>query len=674
MVTALEPGAEDVYWCTKDSEEWAKDYFARIGTNFTGELSRLQWLARRHFYGALPSSFIGDMPSSAEVTRAGDQGENVELRVNWLRAHANAKHQIIVAPKLTWGTHATNTDARSLADAARGASILEYMWKTGVFEQKATAAALGAIINAEDFLFTYFNAKGGKEKSYNEQSGEITYEGDIDCFSIPSWDVLRDVSASSFDESAWRSVRRDVSRHKLIALYPEMKAQILAAPSVASPSRRYGSEGISVASTDKVSCHYFFHSKQPELPLGLQAVLLSTDCVLEFEPLAKCYQTWPITRFHAADLMGTPFAYTSFWEAMAAQDLATDIQGSLATNIVTFGKQMISAEADQNLPVDQIGNGPAVMYRPKGSQPPTPLMLASSPPEAFKHLENIKSDQRMILGLNDMAMGEPPQGPPNAQAWALLSTANITNNSGEQRNYVNAVRNVGRSILAIVKEKYSDKRKALIVGVHGASVPKQETYDKTDFAGIEDATVEIDNPLMQNAAGRLQIATMHIDRGFVQVPEQLEQLITTGSAEPLTQTLRDELVYIAWENERLLESEQLPVMITDSHQMHIREHKAVTYSSEARTTPGIIEAANAHIQQHIQMALETDPRILALLGQAAPQAPMPPEGAPVDPTASPKKDSPAAVMEQPGAGPGAEAADINAPKLLADPAAGGALQ
>ena len=410
-----------------------------------------------------------------------------------------------------------------------------------------------------------------------------------------------------------------------------------------------------------MTCHYFFHEKRPELPLGLQAVLLSTDCVLEFEPLAKCYQTPCITRFAAGNLKGTPFAYTSAWDAMAPQDLATDIQGSLATNIVTFGKQMISAEADQNLPVDQIGNGPAVMYRPKGSQPPTPLMLASSPPEAFKHLDNIKSDQRLILGLNDMAMGEPPQGPPNAQAWALLSTANITNNSGEQRNFVNAVRNVGRSILAIVKEKFSAKRKALIVGVHGAKVPRQESYDASDFAGIDDVTVTIDNPLMQNAAGRLQIATMYLDRGFVQVPEQLEQLITTGSAEPMTQSLRDELIFVAWENEQLLAGAPIAVMITDSHQLHIREHRAVTFSADARSNPAIIDAANVHIQEHINLAMTTDPAILALMGQAAPMPPPMPEGAPVDPTKAPKKDSPAAVMEQPGAGPQGEAAAIKTP-------------
>jgi len=669
MVAALEPGASTQYWCTLEEEAWAKEYFARINGYGPGQLARLQYLCRRKFYGALPANFVGDMPSSAEVGRSGEQGENIELLVNWFRAHLNAKHQIIVAPKLTWGAQATNTDARSLADASRAASILEYLWKTGPFEEKAVSAELGAILDGEEFLFTYFNSMSGKPQRFDESTGVVTYEGDIDCHSIPSWDCLRDVTATSWDECPWRSVRRDVSRHRLIAQYPEMRDEILAAPA-ATVARMDGSSLIAGKSEDRVTTHYFFHDRKPELPLGLQAVLLSTDCVLEYRALEICYQTSPVTRFAAADLKGTPCGYTSAWDAMAPQDLGTDIQGALATNIVTFGRQAVSAETGSNLDFDQLGQGPAVVYYPKGGKPPEALQLSASPPEAFKHLDNIKSDQRLILGLNDMAMGEPPQGPPNAQAWALLSTANITNNSGEQRGFVASVRSVGRSILAIVKAKYSTKRKALIVGVHGAAVPKQESFDGSDFAGIEDVDVTIDNPLMQNAAGRLQIATMHIDRGFVSVPEQLTQLINTGSAEPLTQSLRDELIFIAWENEELIAGRPVSTMITDSHQMHVREHRAVTFSAEARSNPEVIAAVNQHIQEHIQFGLETDPRILAMMGQAAPMPPALPEGAPSDPTESPKQDSPAAVLEQPGEGPQGEAAAIKLPTPPVDPSQG----
>lgn len=679
----MDPASSDRYWCSEDEEAFAKSYFAHVDTQGKldgfGVLTRLQLLARRHYYGALPFGFVGDMPSSAIPNRSGEQGENVEVRVNWLRAHANAKHQIIVAPKLAWGTQATNTDAKSLADASRGGSILEYLWKTGPFESMALSAELGAILCGEEFLFTRWNPQAGREVRYQQQLGRVEYEGDIDCHLVPAWDVLRQPSAKSFEASPWLSVRLPLNRWDLVAQYatpkdatPEaieaaeaMRKKILATPAQSFSSMGMGGTSItSTSDSDIVSCHFFFHKKTPAMPVGLQAVLLSADCVLEFGALEKCYQHLPVHRFQAENLKGTPYAYTSFWEAMGVQDLCTDLQGSLATNIMAFAKQMISAESDQDLPINQLGNGPAVLYRPKGSQPPVPLNLMAPNPEMFQHLERYKSDQRMILGLNDMAMGEPPQGPPNAQAWALLATANITNNSGEQRGFIEGVKSAGRSLLAIIKAKFTTPRKAAIVGVYGAAVPEQDEFDASDFSGIDDVTVTIDNPLMQTAAGRLPIAQMYLEQGFVQVPEQLEQLISTGKTEPMTQVLRNELIYIAWENEQILKGINPPVMITDSQQLHIREHKDAMFMPDGRSNPAVIEAYNAHQQQHFELALQSDPRILGLLGQAAPAPQMPvmpgaPEGA--------KAGEP---LMPPGAAAQGKAAEVKLPTAPLNPATG----
>lgn len=684
----MDPGASDKYWCAQDEAEFAKSYFAKVegqgGFSGYGELTRLQRLAYRHYYGALPSGFVGDMPSSAMATRSGDQGENIEVRVNWLYAHVNAKHQIIVAPKLAWGVQATNTDAKSMADSSRGSSILEYLWKTGPYEAQAIDADLGATLAGEEFLFTWWNAQGGKALRRVDADGQtipegsvgpdgkpvpgfIQYEGDIACYQVASWDVLRLQSAKSWEASPWRAARVPRNRWDLIAQYPARREEILKVPAKSVSNNDTASSSISAqADPDIVVCHYFFHDKTPALPRGLQSVLLSADCVLEFDGLDRCYEHSPIHRFRSRNLKGTPYPYTSTWEAMGIQDLATDVQGSLATNIVTFAKQMISADDDQDLNINSIGNGPAVMYRPKGSTPPVPLSLMAAQPEMFQHLERLKADQRMVLGLNDMAMGEPPQGPPNAQAWALLATANITNNSDEQRGFLDGVKSVGRSLLAIIKEKMDTKRKVAIVGTYGAAVPQQDEFDKNDFAGIDDVTVDIDNPLMQTAAGRLPIAQMFIDLGFVQVPEQLEQLVTTGKLEPMTQVLRNELIFIASENEAILKGETPQAMITDSHQLHIREHKDAMFIPDGRMNPATIQAYNAHQQQHFQLALQSDPRILGLLGQAAPaQQAAPPQGGD---SAGAKQAGPALLP--PGAAAQGEAAGVKLPTAPVNPQTG----
>ncbi len=687
----------DHHWADASAEEWAKEYFQRI-TRCGSFLARLQLLAHRHFYGALPTGFVGDMPSSAEVSRAGEQGENIELRVNWLRAHQNAKHQIIVAPKLTWGAQAVNTDSRSMSDASRGAAILEAEWKQGPWEKAAMDAQLGAGLYGEEFLFPYWLSTAGEALQYvaeqpavaaspgtpavepSEEFPEgqpavepvearpvipsrVEFTGDLVCHAVSSWNAYCDERATSWDASPWRSARVLEDKWDLIARFPDAKELILnapAAPCVAAMGP--GVDPLTISDDSKVLCHYFFHKRTPGLPRGLQAVALSPDCVLEFIPLEKCYHVPPIHQFTGGVLKGSPRGYTDFWEAMASQDLATDVQSSLATNIVTFAKQFVSAEEGSNQSPDNIGgNGPKVVYRAKNTAPPTPVMFHLPNDGAFKHLGEMRGDQRMILGLNDVSMGEAPTGTPNAQAWALLATAAVTANSGGQRSYVEGVRKVGQSILAIWKEKADHKRKTSVVGIHGASVPKQEVWDKTDFGPISDATVEIANPLSQTAAGRLQIEQLFADRGFIQTPEQLSMVLETGSLQPLTQTLRDELIYIAWENEQLLKGAMLEVMVTDSHQMHIREHKATTFSAEARSNPSIIQAANDHIQKHVQQALAMSPQLAQLLGQAS-AAPPPP----MDPGAPPAGGL--SALEQPGAASAPEGIEL--PTAPVNPATG----
>lgn len=685
------------HWCDCSGEDWAKEYFQRIGRGGSF-LARLQLLAHRHFYGALPTGYVGDMPSSAEVNRTGDQGANVELRVNWIRAHQNAKHQIIVAPKLTWGAQAINSDSHSMADASRGATILEAEWKQGPWEKAAVEAQMGAGLYGEEFMFPYWSGVGGDALQYHApqpaveaspgtpaieptdempkgqpagppieaapaKPGHIEFKGELECNQVASWNAFCDEQATSWDASPWKSARVPRDRWDLIAQYPQRKDDILKAPAIPAVTVT-GPNKTTVTMQDesKVLCHYFFHKKTPGLPDGLQAVALSPECVLEFLPLESCYAVPPIHQASGGVLKGSPRGYTDFWEAMAAQDLATNIQSSIATNIVAFAKQMISAEEGSDLAIDQIGNGPYVQYRAKGSEPPVPLTFHLPSDGAFKHLSELKGDQRMMLGLNDVAMGEAPTGTPNAQAWALLATAGVTANSGGQRSFVDLVRRVGQSILAIWKAKADHKRKTSVIGVHGAAVPRQEEWDKETMQPLGDVTVEIANPLSQTAAGRLQIEELFAKRGFVNTPEQLEMLIETGTLQPLTQVLRDELIHIAWENEEILEGRNPPVLITDSHQMHIREAKAATFSAEARSKPAVMQAAMAHIQEHIAQALSMNPQIAQLLGQASVQPPAPPVGAGPD-------APPPSALEQPGA-PGAAPEGIKLPTPPNNPATG----
>lgn len=670
LVTAPAPKPQrDNYWADSKAEEFAPEFFNRIGGQQlgggVGYIARLQLKAMRHYYGALPALDVGLMPSAAALTRAGEQGEKFELRVNWIRNKINSRHQLIVAPELTWTSVAANTDAKSMADATAGTEILEQLWKTGPYNKQAQDAVLGGILFGEEFMFVTWDTQGGEQKAFDQQNNQVMYTGGLRCFNVASWDVFRDGSAKSFEESDWVCARLSVNRWDLIAKYPSMRVEILAAasPATASQAGVVGQAFSYQQNDDKVNAYYFFHKKRPCLPLGLQAVLLNDKCVLEYLPLEACNDPIPLHRFAMGNIKGTPWPYTDTFDLMATQELATSIHGGLATNIITFGHQMVAAEEGSNMPVDQIGQGPGVIYYPKGGEPPVPLQLTASPPEAFQHLDRIEADMNKGMGLNDVALGQAPSNTKdmNAEAFALLSSAAVTANGTPQHEYVRIVQNVGRSVLKIFKDKATTPQQIAITGLHSPLIANSKTFDRTSFAGLEDVLVDVAPAMMQTTSGKLQMAQLYQKANFIQSPEQLQAVVETGKLQPLTQVWRDEMNCMAWENEQILKGINPPVKMTDSHQAHIREHKGPTFSAAARMDPKINTAADAHIAAH--MAILTNPanaQALTIMGQAVPQPP------PQMPVAPPEMHQPP-QQKGPGQTPLNHAAGVAEPPLQQQP-------
>lgn len=621
----------DVYWCNLPPDDFAQEAFKRIQPSTTadggigGVFQELYLAARSAFYGAMPRDWTSG-PSSAFVGRAGEQGSQATLKVNNLRSHALAQHQIVTSPPLSWKAQAVNTDSRSIASASRGSKILEYLWKNQSCDERLLEAVLGAILYGEEFIFSPWSTLAGEPRVV--VGGQVHYEGNIVDYNVPAWDLLRDGTAKSYELSPWKCVRLWQSKWDLIAEYPDKAEEILALKSTAPTSGQGALAGplLQPWNSDRIAAYYFFHERTPALPAGLQAVLLSADLWLSHDALEPCYQEiLPIHRMAAGELKGTPYAYTSLWEAMATQELADDIQSSLATNIIAFGKQLIWAEAGSNLNPDALAAGPQVLYGTQGKPPPQVMMLHAAPPTAFQHLDELRGAIRQIFGLNDIAMGQPDTAQMNAQAFALIASMAIQQNSDLQKRFVKCATNMGRSRLRIFRAKAATPRKVAIVGKHGPLNAIQETFTGEDLSSLDDVYVELDSPMAQTAAGRLQMAQLYMDRGFVSTPEQLENLVETGRLETLTQGLHAELIFIAEENEALLQGEPVPVKITDSHQLHIREHRAPTFSAQARSNPEVNRVTDQHIREHLDFLLNTDPRILAAMGQAAP---MPPPGAP----------------------------------------------
>jgi hypothetical protein len=125
------------------------------------------------------------------------------------------------------------------------------------------------------------------------------------------------------------------------------------------------------------------------------------------------------------------------------------------------------------------------------------------------------------------------------------------------------------------------------------------------------------------------MAEQLLQMGAIKSPEKYLQVINTGNFDSLVEGELNELDTVKDENESLILNEPVIAIATDEHDLHIREHKAVIADPEVRrSNPELVARTTAHIMEHIRLLRETDPELLARLGQ---QPAGPPMGSPTGP-------------------------------------------
>jgi hypothetical protein len=573
----------------------------------------------QYYYGLDPSG----VHATSGVLRGGEQGELAEVRVNHSRSLVQTLLNLISAVKVVWQPVATNSDYSSAGEVELAQNILEYYWQDRQVNTHALRGLEEAIAFAEAFVFTEWDETAGEDFAAVE--GQMVRTGDVRLTPLSTWDVLRDSSVKSFHELSWVILRTQRNKYDLAARFPESEKQILSVTSD-EPLLTQGGQTRVPKDSDNVTCYYFFHKPTAAVPQGRETIFLDAKCVLQDGPLT--YPVWPLHRVFHSELIGTPYAYTPYYEVLGVQELMDSLQTVIASNQTTFGAQAIAAQMGSELEPDQLAGGMRVIYYPPGGKEPTPLQLTKSPPEVFEHLKSLKQDQEQLMGISGVVRGTPEYGDMSGTALALLQAQTVQQSSGLQNNYLRFLESIGGAILELLKKYAKVERRISISGKASRFLQTDSSFTGQSIGQVRKVMVEIGNPMSQTPAGRGEIAKDLIKMQLVKTAEQYEQVLSTGRLEPLTRSLQHELLLVLHENEMLQDGKQPVLSPDDDHQMHAREHRAVLANPEARENPSVIQAYTAHIEEHFQAYFNSDPRRLIMMGQQPPPVLMPPPGAP----------------------------------------------
>lgn len=605
----------NVYFANKENPELARDLLRR-SRSFYDYLFKNDYLLKiadnwRFYYGFFQNS----IDLGHKISYTGEQGELVSLPVNEFGNIAQHIYTMITANRPVMEARAINTDAKSLSQAYLANGVLDYYMRERGLEDALKTATEMAVVLGSGFIKMEWNAMAGEAYDFDPETGEYNYQGDIEFTNLSPFDVVFDGTRETYNPD-WVLVRSFKNRYDLMAKYPEKAEQILAIQSK-SDERIYRLSMYTNDETDDIPVYEFFHKRTESVKEGKYFLFVGEDIDLLSVPLP--YDELPIFRMAPRNIMGTPYGYTPMFDIFPLQEALNALYSTFMTNLNAFGVQSIFIPDGANLSSTSLEGGLNII---KGTEPPIPIQLTSTPPELFKAIEMIRMSIETISGINSVTRGQPEASLKSGNALALVQSMAIQYISGLQQSYVKLIEQVGTELINDLKKFAKAPRIAAIVGKYNKTLLKEFTGE--DLSAINRVIVDVGNPLSRTTAGRVQMAEQMLQMNLLKTPQEYFQVINTGKLDSAFEGDLHELFLIKQENEKMMEGLEPLVSPIDQHRAHIVEHRSVLADSDIRENPDVVRIVMDHIQKHLDALRSTDPDLLILMGEQplAPPQPM----------------------------------------------------
>lgn len=625
-------------------------------TNFYEKLSHTgqdQRIRRSYaqYYG------YGYNSRSDQITASGDMGEESRLSINTYRSMLRYQLSLTTSERPALHVAPINTDYDSMASSIVGNDVLEYYMRSKNLERVLVDATEKSLWSADGFVELSWNVHSGEFYAVDPDTDEPVMTGDIEYSTYNSYDVIRDI----FDESNnknWKILRRFVNKYDLAEQYPEKSEEIL---NTSVSTDRWLNRTLmhsDYGESDSIVLYTMYHKKSPAIPEGKLIYFTENDILLS---TSLPYSEVPVYRIAPADIESTALGYTQGFDILGLQEGQDELYSAVLSNNINFAKQCILIPRDADINYRDLAEGLSAIEYDATSGEIKPLQLVNSSGETYQLISQLQQEMSKLTGINEVIQGNPDANLRSGNALALVAAQAIKYNYNLQRSYARLIEDVGTATLTFLKDFADAPRYMDVVGKANRSY--MESFTKDDLTGVSRVHVEITSAISKTQAGRVEIANNLLQQGLIKRPEQYIAVLETGKLDPIIEAEQSELMNIKSENEELRKASQVIAIATDSHAQHIKEHKAVLDSPDARKNPSVVQAVLMHIEEHKQLWVTSDPMLLMATGQQPPPMPqmmgpgMDGGGGGMPPI--PEGGQPPDLMEVPG--PDASLPDIPSP-------------
>jgi hypothetical protein len=610
------------YFARKEAKDLATDCMGfiqrwsdRVG-GFSDGLGAVWARNIRAYYGNL---FTGAASSDSSLDFEGEQGELVKMLVPQARSLNTQFLSLTTKQKLHFEPEAETSDALTMADTRVASALLKQIVRQENVDAQGYKMSEHCSLTGLGYMKVVWDMMKGKPRVADPTTGELIYTGGLDISSPTIFDVMFDFTQEDFEKMAWAVCRTMKNKWDLLAMYPHLEAEILKLPSIikSSDSLLAWPEKLN---EDLVYVYEFYHKSTPALPNG-RMTLMSDSSTIYFDE-ENPYQTEdgayiPIVQMKPEPVTACGWGYPFFSNILPMQEMLDTMFSAIASNNAANAVQAICSPIGNDISVMNINNLKFLSYKPMAGVPgggkPEPLQLTQSSPETYKFLDLLKGHMMEVYNINSALRGTPPPGVTSGTAIATLTTNALEFSQNFSKSYYTSLEAAMKMAIYCYRNFVDEPMLVSMTGPNKKTIAKE--FIGSDLETVKRVTCKIANPLMATAAGKFEVAQSLLNSGLITNPKKYFQVLEGAPIETLYEDEFDEGQLIQLENDDMREGQSVIALIDDTHDEHIRCHKALLYDPEIRRNSDLVGMITQHLASHYE-----------LQAQSAPQPPMPGPG------------------------------------------------
>lgn len=652
--------AEDLICRLED--EMMKWYVAG-GTNTSTFASCLQRSIFRNI-SAYYSTLVSPQGWDTSLVYEGDRGELVKMVVPVSRTLIKQHVSILTKQRQYYECITDVNDANPMVTARLGKALCNNVVEKQCIDEKLEKIAERVDIIGAAFMSCTWDLDRGHEYARNNMQG-YEYTGDIHVQTHDFWDVIFDWSIEDWDDMPWVIVMRPKNRWDLIARYPDMKDEILGAPSLRESRQLMSNFNFLVKydNPDMIYLKEFYHKKTTAVPNGRMVTYVGSDAILA-DMHENPYDCLPVVPFLFEKIATTSLGYPLLSSLLPCQELYDHSASVLATNQSAFGVQSVLCPKGSNLNPESINGMNFIYYEPQnaeGGGKPEPLQLTSTPPEVPNFMQMLDKKMSDLSMISDTLRGSPPANVTSGEMAATLSANALEFLSSANRALALGMEKI-MNIALRCYQKFATTEQILNVVGEG-NISYVQKFKAEDLGALKQIKVRTQNPLMSSITGRMMVAESFASKGIGFDPKKLTGIFEGQPLESLFDVELSANTAVQQEIGMLLRGEDVIPGMWENHPLFIAEYQKLLYNPYVKARSELLQPVLQLIQERTQMEMQMDPNVKAFL-RNLPPPPAPPPGPPPGASAPP----PGQTMQNMQVGP-TQAPPIPGASVPASPAA-----